>query len=83
MRGALGVVLGLPLAMMLCGVLAAMLPNWRDGLVPLLLLALLTWAGLIVLAGQARTSWRAGIGLLVANGAVWLLLQPTGLYGAG
>lgn len=81
MRGALGAALGLPLAMMLCGLLAATLPDWRGWLVPLLLLGLFIWAGLVVLAGLARTPWHAGIGLLVANGAVWLLLQPIGLYG--
>ncbi|MBF5056330.1 hypothetical protein Y5W_01624 [Alcanivorax sp. 521-1] len=82
MRGLLGAVLGLPLAMMLCGLLAAVLPvNWRDWLVLLMLLSLLVWAVLIVLAGMARTPWRAGIGLVAANGVAWLLLQTTSLYG--
>ncbi len=82
MRGLLGTVLGLPLAMMLCGLLAAVLPvNWRDWLVLLMLLSLLVWAALIVLAGMARTPWRAGIGLVAANGVAWLLLQTTSLYG--
>ncbi|GAA5132896.1 hypothetical protein [Alloalcanivorax gelatiniphagus] len=82
MRGLLGTLLGLPLAMMLCGLLAAAVPvDWRQWLVPLMLLSLLVWAALIVLAGLARTPWRLGAGLLVANGLAWLLLQTTSLYG--
>ena len=82
MRGLLGTLLGLPLAMMLCGLLAAAVPvDWRQWLVPLMLLSLLVWAVLIVLAGLARGPWRLGAGLLVANGLAWLLLQTTSLYG--
>lgn len=82
MRGLLGTLLGLPLAMMLCGLLAAAVPvDWRQWLVPLMLLSLVIWAVLIVLAGLARRPWRLGAGLLAANGLAWLLLQTTHLYG--
>ncbi len=82
MRALLGTVLGLPLAAMLCALLAAVVPaDWHDWLVLLFLLCLVLWAGLIVIAGMASTYWRAGVALLVANGAAWLLLQTTTLYG--
>lgn len=83
MKALLGTVLGLPLAAMLCGLLAAALPfDWHRWLVLLMVLVLVVWALLIVLSGLARTPWRAGIGLVAANGVVWLLLQTTSLYGA-
>jgi len=82
MRALLGAVLGLPLAAMLCGLLAAVIPvDWRDWLVLMMLLCLVFWAALIVLAGVASSHWRAGLTLLVANGVTWLLLQTTTLYG--
>ncbi len=82
MRALLGAVLGLPLAVMLCGLLAAVIPaDWHDWLVLMLLLCLVFWAALIVIAGIATTHWRAGMALLVANGLAWLLLQTTTLYG--
>ncbi|ASK35678.1 hypothetical protein [Alloalcanivorax mobilis] len=83
MRALLGTVLGLPLAAMLCGLLAATLPlDWHRWLVLLMLLVLMVWAALIVLTGLARTPWRAALGLVLANGLAWLLLQATSLYGA-
>jgi hypothetical protein len=82
MKALLGTVLGLPLAAMLCGLLAALLPlDWHQWLVLLMVLVLVVWAVLIVLTGMARNNWRAGIGLLAANGVAWLLLQTTTLYG--
>ena len=83
MKALLGAVLGLPLAAMLCGLLAAALPfDWHHWLVLLMLLVLVVWAVLIVLSGLARTPWRAGLALVAANGLAWLLLQATSLYGA-
>ena len=82
MRALLGGVLGLPLAAMLCGLLAVVSPvDWHDWLVLMMLLCLVFWAALIVLAGVASSHWRAGLTLLVANGLAWLLLQTTTLYG--
>ena len=82
MRALLGGVLGLPLAAMLCGLLAAAMPvDWHDWLVLMMLLCLVFWAALIVLAGVASSHWRAGVVLLAAYGLAWLLLQTTTLYG--
>ena len=60
MRALLGGVLGLPLAAMLCGLLAVVIPvDWHDWLVLMMLLCLVFWAALIVM----RPSWpSAGAG---------------------
>lgn len=83
MRVLLGTVLGLPLALMLCGLMAAIVPvNWRQWLVLYLLLSVVLWSALIMLAALPATHGRAAVWLVAANGAAWILLQTTGLYGA-
>ncbi|ERS14333.1 hypothetical protein Q668_10305 [Alcanivorax sp. PN-3] len=83
MRALLGTVLGLPLALMLCGLLAAILPvDWRQWLVLYLLLSVVLWSALITLAALPASHWRTAVWLVAANGVAWIVLQTTGLYGA-
>lgn len=82
LKAFLGTVLGLPLAAMLVGLLAALTPvDWRHWVVLILLLVVVVWAVLIVVSGLAGNAWRTGAALVAGNGIVWLLLQTTSLYG--
>ncbi|WP_290523768.1 hypothetical protein [Alcanivorax sp.] len=82
MRALAVVLLCLPLALMLTGLAAAWVPvPWQDWLVLQLLLGTLLWMGLSLLAAMVEKTWPVLVGLLLANGAAWLALQGTGLYG--
>lgn len=82
-KAVLGTVLGLPLAAMLVGLLAALLPvDWRHWVVLMLVLMVVFWSALIVIAGRGRRVVGVVLGLVAANGLAWLLLQTTSLYGS-
>lgn len=82
MRALAVVLLCLPLALMLTGLAAAWVPvPWQDWLVLQLLLGALLWMGLSLLAAMVEKTWPVLVGLLLVNGAAWLALQGTGLYG--
>lgn len=82
MRALAVVLLCLPLALMLTGLAAAWVPvPWQDWLVLQLLLGTLLWMGLSLLAAMVEKTWPVLVGLLLVNGAAWLALQGTGLYG--
>lgn len=82
LKALLGTLFGLPLAAMSMGLLAALVPvDWRRWVVLMPVLTVLLWAALIVIAGGARSVPRAALGLGAANGALWLLLRITPLYG--
>ncbi|EKF73713.1 hypothetical protein A11A3_12143 [Alcanivorax hongdengensis A-11-3] len=82
MRALFAAALSLPLAIMLMGLLAALVPlPWSSWLVLQMLLAIVLWMVLISLVAIPRRAWPPLVGLLVANGASALLLQATSLYG--
>lgn len=76
------VLLSLPLAVMAVGLLAAVLPvAWQSWLVLQILLTMLVWVLLsLTVALPANSRWLL-LGLLLANGLCWALLQATSLYG--
>ncbi len=79
-----GLLLALPLSVMLAGLLASVMPvAWSSWLVLMLLLVVVLWMALGLLSAIPERAWPVMVGLLVANGATWLLLQGTGLYGGG
>ena len=82
MRVLVSFLLALPLAVMLIGLLAAVLPvPWESWLMVMLLGALLLWMLLTVVGVLPRRAV-VGVGLLAgANVLAWLLLQTTSLYG--
>lgn len=84
MRYFLGVLLGLPLSLMLVGLLAAVLPTpWQSWLVLQLIAAIMVWMALVLLVAMPARAWPPLTALLVANLVAWLALQLTPLYGVG
>ncbi|MCG8392127.1 MAG: hypothetical protein MI745_03500 [Pseudomonadales bacterium] len=84
MRHFAGILLSLPLAMMLMGLLAAAVPApWQSWLVLQLVLGVVVWMLLSLLVALPEKAWLPVTALLVANLAAWLALQTTSLYGGG
>lgn len=84
MRAFLSFLLSLPLSVMLMGLLAAAVPvPWETWLVLQLLGVTVLWMLLVTLVAIPERTKPPLVALLVANGAAWMALQATALYGGG